>query len=183
MTGTEDEHRQHGRFTAIHEGFIAGDSDALAAALASPRWFNEELPDAFGGGHALVYAIYWSPPAFVAWMIETGADVNFVADDGFPALLAALSRGRPPRHEVLAVLLAHGADVNARGINDWTALHHAVSLRDGVAIRALLAAGADPQLKTRIDQYSTALEDARAIGFIEGVELLQAAKGKGDHGV
>jgi len=141
------------------------------------------LPDAFGGGHALVYAIYWSPPAFVAWMIEAGADVNFVADDGFPALLAALSRGRPPRHEVLAVLLAHGADVNARGTNDWTALHHAVSLRDGVAIRALLAAGADPQLKTRIDQYSTALEDARANGFIEGVELLQAAKGKGDHGV
>ena len=171
------------RYIAIHAGFVAGDAAALSAALGDARWFNAELPDAFGGGHALVYAIYWSPPGFVSWMIEAGADVNFVAEDGFPALLAALSRDRPPRHEVLQVLLAHGADVDARGINDWTALHHAVSLRDGVAIRALLAAGADPRLKTRIDEYSTALDDARAMGFIEGIELLEAAEEGRDRGV
>lgn len=171
------------RYIAIHDGFVAGDAAALAAALGEPRWFDAELPDAFAGGHALVYAIYWSPPAFVAWMIKAGANVNFVADDGFPALLAALSRGRPPRHEVLAVLLAHGADVDARGINDWTPLHHAVSLRDAVAVRMLLAAGADPSQKTRIDQYSTALDDARAMGFDEAVELLEAAVKRGDRGV
>ena len=182
-TDRDDRCREHRLFLAIHECFVTGDRDALAAALGSRRWFDEELPEAFAGGHALVYAIYWSPPGFVAWMIEAGANVNFVADDGFPALLAALSRDRPPRHEVLAVLLAHGADVNARGINDWTPLHHAVSLRDAEAIRALLAAGADPRLKTSIDQYSTALDDARAMGFIEGAELLEAAQGKGDDGV
>lgn len=183
MTEAGDERsRQHRQFAAVHAGFIAGDSEALAGALDNPRWFNEDLPDVFGGGHALVYAIYWSPPEFVGWMIEAGADVDFVADDGFPALLAALSRDRPPRHEMLAVLLAHGADVNARGINDWTPLHHAVSLRDAEAIGALLAAGADHALTTRIDQYSTALEDARALGFIEGVELLEAAQGRGGHG-
>lgn len=171
------------RYIVIHDGFVAGDAVALAAALGEPRWFDAELPDAFAGGHALVYAIYWSPPAFVAWMIKAGANVNFVADDGFPALLAALSRGRPPRHEVLAVLLAHGADVDARGINDWTPLHHAVSLRDAVAVRMVLAAGADPSQKTRIDQYSTALDDARAMGFDEAVELLEAAVKRGDRGV
>lgn len=171
------------RYIAIHDGFVAGDAAALAAALGEPRWFDAELPEAFADGPALVYAIYWSPPTFIAWMIEVGANVNFAADDGFPALLAALSRGRPPRHEVIAVLLAHGADVDARGINDWTPLHHAVSLRDAVAVRMLLAAGADPSQKTRIDQYSTALDDARAMGFDEAVELLEAAVKRGDRGV
>jgi ankyrin repeat protein len=165
------------RDIAIHAGFVAGDADALADSLGDRRWFDAELPETFGGGHALVYAIYWSPPAFVASMIEAGADVNFAADDGFPALFAALSRDAPPRHDVLAVLLTHGADVDARGINDWTPLHHAVNQRDAVAVRMLLAAGADPRLRTRIDQYATALDDARAIGFGEAVELLEAAGG------
>ena len=157
---------------AIHEAFVAGDAVALAAILRSPRWFDAELPEAFGGGHALVYAIYWSPPAFVEWMIEAGADVNFAADDGFPALHAALSLDLPRRREVLAVLLARAVDVNRRGINDWTPLHYAVIQRDDLAIKALLEARADPDLRTRIDQFSTALEDARALGFGAGVELL-----------
>lgn len=178
MTGAEGD-----RYTAIHDGFVAGDAAILATALGSPRWFGAELPEAFGGGHALVYAIYWSPPAFIAWMIEAGAAVNFAADDGFPAVLAALSRDRPPRHDVLATLLARGADVDARGINDWTPLHHAVSLRDAVAVRMLLAAGADPSQRTRIDQYSTALDDARSIGFDEAVELLEAAEARGGRGI
>ncbi len=180
MAKPEDEEercRKHRLFIAIHEGFVAGDFDALAAALGSPRWFDEELPDEFAGGHALVYAIYWSPVPFIARMIDAGANVDFVADDGFPALLAALSRGRPPRHEVLALLLQRGADVNARGINDWTPLHHAVSLKDATAIGLLLAAGADPLLRTRIDACSTPLEDARTTGFAEGVRLLEAVQG------
>ena len=178
MTSSEDERCRRGKvLLAIHDAFVAGDFDALAAALESPRWFDEDLPDDFGSGTALVYAIYWSQPAFVEQMIDAGADVNFVADDGFPALLAALSRDRPPKHEILALLLERGADTSARGVNDWTALHHAVSLRDAEAIRMLLAAGADPTLRTRIDYYSTPLEDARAMGYAEGVALLEAAGG------
>jgi ankyrin repeat protein len=171
------------RYVAIHDGFIAGNAAALSALLGDGRWFDSALPEDFGGGHALVYAIYWSQPAFIAWMIDAGADVNFAADDGFPAMLAALSRDRPPRHEVLATLLARGADVNARGLNDWTPLHHAVSLRDAEAIRMLLAAGADPSRRTRIDQYTTALDDARAMGFDEAIELLEATVGRDGRGV
>ncbi len=62
-----------------------------------------------------------------------------------------------------------------RGINDWTPLHHAVSLRDAEAIGQLLAAGADPSQRTRIDSYSTPLEDAVAQGFAEGAALLSPA--------
>jgi len=178
MTGAERD-----RYSAIHAGFVAGDAAALASNLGGGDWLNTELPEAFGGGHVLVYAIYWSPPPFIAWMIAEGAEVNFAADDGFPALLAALSRDRPPRHEVLATLLANGADVDARGINDWTPLHYAVSLHDAVAIRMLLAAGADPSQRTRIDQYSTALDDARAMAFDEAVGLLEATTAGGSGGI
>jgi ankyrin repeat protein len=162
---------------AIHDAFVAGDFDGLTNLLASPVWFKEELPADFGGGFALVYAIYWSSPAFVARLLDAGADVNFAADDGFPALLAALSRDRPPKHDILAMLLERGADTAARGINDWTPLHHAVSLADAEALRMLLEAGADPSLRTRIDQFSTPLEDARAMAFAEGIRLLEAAGG------
>jgi ankyrin repeat protein len=172
----EERQRQHRLFMTIQEGFVAGDFEGLTETLASPRWFDEDLPLDFGGGHALVYAIYWSPVPFIARMIDAGATVNFVADDGFPALLAALSRGRPNRHQVLALLLERGADTSTRGINDWTALHHAVSIRDSEAVRMLLAARADASLRTRIDQCSTPLEDARAMGFAEGVALLEGAR-------
>jgi uncharacterized protein len=176
MTSEDERCRREQILLAIHEAFIAGDFDKLGELLESPHWFDEDLPDDFGGGHALVYAIYWSQPDFVSRMIDAGANVNFVADDGFPALIAAISRGRPPKHEILALLLERGADTAARGINDWTALHYAVNLMDIEAIRMLLAAGADPSLRTRIDEYSTPLEEARALGFTEGVALLDAAE-------
>lgn len=168
-----------GAMLALHQAFVAGDFDALGRLLPSRRWFDETLPDAFGGGHALVYAIYWSPLALIAAMIDAGADVNFAADDGFPALQAALTRGRPPKADVLELLLARAADPDRRGINDWTPLHHAVSLRDAGAIAMLLAAGADPQQRTRIDDYSTPLEDALALDFAEGVALLRPVTPEG----
>jgi hypothetical protein len=39
----------------------------------------------------------------------------------------------------------------------------------------LLARGADPAARTRIDECSTPLEDAEAIGFSEAVALLRHA--------
>jgi ankyrin repeat protein len=64
--------------------------------------------------------------------------------------------------EVLARLLDAGADPNQRGLNDWTALHFAVVETNVEAVRLLLARGADRELRTRIDDYETALELARS---------------------
>lgn len=174
MTTKDERRRRERMLLGIHDGFVAGDFDALADLLGTPRWFDEDLPDDFGGGHALVYAIYWSQQDFIVRLIDAGANVNLVADDGFPTLHAAITRDRTPRHEVLALLLARGADPNMRGFNDWTPLHHAVNRLDAEAIRMLLAAGGDPSLRTRIDEYTTPLEDAEALGFTEGAALLAA---------
>jgi ankyrin repeat protein len=62
-----------------------------------------------------------------------------------------------------------------RGVNDWTPLHYAVSRRDVEAIRLLLLSGADPSLRTRIDDYETALEGAEEAGFEAGAFLLREA--------
>jgi hypothetical protein len=43
--------------------------------------------------------------------------------------------------------------------------------------------GADPTLRTRIDDFTTALEDAEAAGFAEGALLLRQAMAPGSGGM
>ena len=109
-------------------------------------------------------------------MLEIGADPNHPAQDGFPSLIEALATDRPDnKHDLLRLLLDFGADVQQRGHNDWTPLQHAVVRRDLAAVTLLLARGADPAARTRIDECSTPLEDAEAIGFTKAVALLRDA--------
>ena len=79
--------------------------------------------------------------------------------------------------EVLRLLLAFGADPNQRGLNDYTPLHMAVDVRDLIAIQILLDAGADPSLRTRIDDCDTPEEMARAAG-LDAFAAVLARKGQ-----
>ena len=106
-------------------------------------------------------------------LLDMGADPNYEALDGFPAVYAALSTDRADRHALIELLLDRGADVNARGINDYTPLHYAVALRDDRGMEILLARGADPTLKTRIDEYATPLDEAEMMGNVEGAAMLK----------
>ena len=85
-----------------------------------------------GGGEIILeYAIYHSPLAFIRRLLELGADPNYGDHAGFPSLIAALSCGaRKDRDEILELLLANGADIQQRGMNDYTPLHTAVGLQD-----------------------------------------------------
>jgi hypothetical protein len=175
----EDRCERHRLFKAIDDAFKTGDFEALGAALGNaPRWFDERMPFELGLGHPLEYAVYWSPVAFISALLEAGSNPNYDDHAGFPSIIAALSTERTDKLDIIRIVLGHGADPDMRGVNDWTSLHYAVAMRDAEAIRLLLAAGADPSLRTRIDDYATALEEAEDAGFEAGASLLREAASK-----
>jgi hypothetical protein len=177
---TEDERCEEARrFARIDAAFRGGDLEALRQAVDDPEAIpNGQMPVTIG--NCLVYAVHHSPVAFIRTLLEIGADPNLPADDGFPPLIAALSclreePGATPRadvDEILRLLLSRGADPNIRGINDWTPLHMAVAQRSARAVQILLDAGADPALRTRIDDCDTPLEMAEAAGLSDVAGIL-----------
>jgi len=181
---TEDERCAEAKtYLQLSDAFRRGDLDALCAAAGDPSLVpNGQMPLTIGT--CLVYAIYHSPLAFIRTLLEIGANPNAPVLDGFPPLIAALSCAREVRgaakrmdvDEIVRVLLSSGADVHQRGINDYTPLHMAVAERNLAAIQLLLEHGADPALRTRIDEYETPLEMAEAAGWAEGAALLRRGR-------
>jgi ankyrin repeat protein len=72
------------------------------------------------------------------------------------------------------LLLSFGADPNQRGINDYTPLHMAVSQRNLPAVALLIDGGADPRLRTRINDCETPREMAEKAALQEIAQLLAA---------
>ena len=170
-------------FRKIDAAFRNGDLDALRAAVDDPASVpNGPMPLSIGP--CLVYAIYHSPLPFIRTLLAIGADPNPAVNDGFPPLIAALScshpqpgsPGRGDTLDIIKLLLMFDADPNQRGINDYTPLHMAVGERHLPAIEVLLEAGADPRLRTRIDDYETPLEMAERAGLVEIAKLLAACE-------
>jgi uncharacterized protein len=169
----EDERcREAKRLNRIDAAFRTGDLEALRAAVDDPSSIpNGPMPITIGS--CLVYAIYSSPRRFIRQLLELGADPRAPVDDGFPPLLAALSTSsdapganrRADVNDIVRLLLRFGADPAQRGLNDWTALHMAVAQRNALAVQLLLEHGADPDVRTRIDDYDTPLEMARGAGL------------------
>jgi hypothetical protein len=171
-------------FRRIDEAFRKGDLDGLRAAVDDPAVIpNGRMPITIGS--CLVYAIYHSPLPFIRTLLEIGADPNAPSDLGFPPLIAALScsrdaagsKRRTDVDQILRLLLSFGVDPNQRGINDYTPLHMAVAERNATAVQILLEGGADPELRTRIDDYETPLEMAQAAG-LDAISAMLARKGQ-----
>ena len=158
---------------ALHDAYKRGDLAALRRLLGEPPDFPNCRGPAGTGKIILEYAIYHSPLAFIRTLLEQGADPNYQDHAGFPALIAALSSARADRCEVIELLLSFGADIQERGVNDWTPLHYAAATDDVEVIELLLAHGADPHARTRIDDYATPLEEAEHLGRAAAVRLLR----------
>lgn len=160
---------------AVHNAFVQGDVDALRDALGDPPDFpNYPIPWGGGAGEScLEYAIYYSPLHFIRTLLDLGADPEYDDDEGYPSLIAALSTERPDKYEIVELLLAFGADIQQRGINDFTPLHYAAAADDARAIDLLLAHGADPYARTRIDHFATPLEEAEHLGSDNAARALR----------
>jgi uncharacterized protein len=176
---------EYEKFKKIDAAFRVGDLNALRAAVDDPHSVpNGPMPLTIG--RCLEYAIYHSPLAFIRTLLEIGADPNPANHAGFPPLIAALScsrprpgsPGRPDVADIVGLLLSFGADPNQRGLNDYTPLHMAVSEHHLPTVELLLKAGADPRLRTRIDDCETPREMAEKVGLRKIAELLAAQEAR-----
>lgn len=83
-------------------------------------------------------------------LLSARPNLALMDQKGTTFLDLAVQRGR---EAAFALLLAHGAPVNARLPGEWTVLHRAASMTVGSQYtEALLAAGADPFLADRFDR-------------------------------
>ena len=148
------------------------DQAALAHATlgggATRRVSSEFFLDAcstqiYGGDTALHVAAASYSASISRSLIAAGADVRARNRRGAEPLHTATHGGPGAHHwnptaqvETIAMLIEAGADPNAPATGGVTPLHRAVRNRCSAAVRALLAAGADPT--RRNDSGSTAID-------------------------
>jgi ankyrin repeat protein len=125
---------------SIFEAAALGDEKRLSALLSEdPSLAQVFALDGFTG---LQLAAFFGQPACVRALLQAGADPNIAAQNG--QQITALHAGVAGRnHDVCRLLLAGGADVNARQQGGWTPLHGAAQQGDTALAEMLLAAGAD----------------------------------------
>lgn len=137
---------------------------------------NGDFPtgrDPFFGRTWIINAIDSGTLEVVKWMIEKAATINDNDEEGFTPLHSALYRDPLDRYQVIELLCKAGANVNVHGIHDWTPLHMAAALNDVEAIHILLKYGADNEIRTRIDNYATAYEEAIHMNAIDAAKALE----------
>lgn len=145
--------------------------DARVAELLDrdPSLLNAMSPD---GYHPLSLASYFGAVSTARLLLDRGADVSTVATNpmNVQALHAAVAA---PSQDIVALLLEHGADPNARQHVGYTPLMGAASGGLPAMVDLLLKAGADPALVN--DDGKSAGDFAREKGHAAIVERLTAA--------
>lgn len=81
------------------------------------------------------------------------------------------------RHEIVSLLIAAGAEINARAPNGWTALMLAAQRGHSETVRLLVGSGADIQVADA--EKGDALALARAAGHDQIVRFMEQAKAEG----
>jgi uncharacterized protein len=151
----------------IHEAAAVGVLPRLEQLLsADPKAVNAWSPDGF---QPLQLAAFFGRREAVELLLAQGAEVNTAARNPFhvAALHSALAG---PDHGIAHLLVAAGADVNARQQGGVTPLHAAAQNGELEFIRLLLEHGADPEAAD--DRGRTALDFAHEQGHTQAAEVL-----------
>ena len=123
------------------------------------------------GFPALHFAAFFGQPEAARLLLDRGADENAVARN--PMRVQPIhSAAAASDAEIVGLLLAAGADANARQQGGFTPIHAAAQNGDEATARLLLEHGADPEART--DAGRNAVELAQDAGHAAVVNLLQA---------
>jgi ankyrin repeat protein len=124
------------KLPALHAAAQAGLEDVVWLLLLDGADPNQVVESR----SALFLAARHDSPSVTRTLLEAGAHVDAGLASETP-LMTAAEKGRIA---TVDLLLAHGANVNARSRSGWTALHHAAWSNHQAIARKLLDAGADP---------------------------------------
>ena len=157
-----------GRLT-FGEAVALGETGTVREMLAAdPALLDSRSPDGFP---AAGLAIFFGHGELARWLIEQGADVSAVADN--PMKVAPVHAAAAAcDHDTMRLLLARGADPNARQQVDYTPLHTAAARGDTEMAKLLLAHGADAAARGTDGQ--SAADVARGHGHPELAQWLES---------
>lgn len=187
-----------GSSTALGEAcfyaFREGMNDVVTALL--DKGANVNAPCSFDGETPLMYAAAECTVEIVKRMVEMGADVNAVSKEGETPLSSArtaeiaqllLDKGAkmndgtlirasqfPDRPDVVELLIKRGAKTDVKSNRGWTAMTWAASDGCTGAIKALAAAGLDPNVRAKNGETPLIVLTSKANGQEPAAALIDA---------
>ena len=152
----------------VFEAAATGYTARLREVVANdPSLVNAYSPDGFT---PLGFAVFFSQPESVKALLDAGADVNLPSRESMKVTPLA-SAAAAKQTELARVLIAHGANVNARGATGHVPLHEAAANGTVELVKLLIDSGADVNAKT--DDGKTPLDFAIEYKRDEVVDLLK----------
>ena len=160
---------RHGAKLNVFEASATGNLESVQQLVErDPSAVNSFAPDGF---YPLGLAAFFGHREIVRFLLERGADVHLAARNAqrVTVLHAAVSRRDAA---IVAALLDHGADPNARQQKGFAPLHAAAANGDEHIARVLVEHGAEVEART--DDGKTPQELAAEKGHQQVAEWLRA---------